>query len=913
MVKRILNSVLSLLMVISLVGCSNKTTNASEVSDKYENVEKTNESAKYFTLFTFDNDSYRFSEAKVDNTHSVLGSFSIQGKYKKSTEEIIPEYNVDSGNLRFTYEWKYNADESENQWYIGLGNNKKIDLYDIEKKMGTGTIIIQSSKDKINWSTNDVVCNFIEELCSNKKYIYETNEIQINSGCYYRVIVAYKLERYTKKKVFGFEKKEFEYDRVAEVYTIYAYNQNTINNDSTKEKTKYVLSDNSKWCRQFLGYADVAEIPVDDIHYNWKLGDFLASGHTDVIKDNENNPVILKNVGDQIKLWFRLEQNIDSLNGDDSLRITSDNAGSDQYFGTTTQDFGRGALIIRKKDYQNEQNNLDIYTNYLAGYVIPGVDTMISLFEEGDYEVSLDYEVTKDTLKIFDKKLLDKTRHYKMSFTFSVRNSNCMAYPFDVKTGEKLINGAYSKDGFYLDFAKSRYLQINVKRSDIKDGTFELVEDVSFNQLAKDGDSFTDEGLYTVTVRNRYTGATDEKKIYVGENDILKAHAVTGKSISEIQMMISKGAVINEDGSIGKDQYDENVKVYGGLDDEDLLEYVKYSVYSDIIDDFIHDDCLVEKIDTKYISLDYLENLAYNSKNNLYFGYDADQLNKLFEGEKYIFTAGDDFTTIVKPIKTIDNSITDDVVKNVAVGSGVILVCATVSFVSLPFSPAVSVIFAASASTGTAFALQSGAISGITAAILRAYQTGDVNEAIKAGAVSGSEGFKWGAIVGVISGGVKETYGLYKATEHGLTMNQAAKIQTESKLPLEVIRYFSSVEEYEIYKVAGLTKTSINGTYALTREINLTDIVDDMGRTNVQRIADGLSPVDANGISYELHHIGQNSDSPLAILTRSEHRSSDNYKILHKLTESDVEHAEAWTKQVKDFWKAYIGERGYHV
>ena len=93
----------------------------------------------------------------------------------------------------------------------------------------------------------------------------------------------------------------------------------------------------------------------------------------------------------------------------------------------------------------------------------------------------------------------------------------------------------------------------------------------------------------------------------------------------------------------------------------------------------------------------------------------------------------------------------------------------------------------------------------------------------------------------------------------------------------------------------------------------MTDIVDDMGRTNVQRIADGLSPVDANGISYELHHIGQNSDSPLAILTRSEHRSSDNYKILHKLTESDVEHAEAWTKQVKDFWKAYIGERGYHV
>ena len=53
-------------------------------------------------------------------------------------------------------------------------------------------------------------------------------------------------------------------------------------------------------------------------------------------------------------------------------------------------------------------------------------------------------------------------------FKFSIRNGNCMVYPFDIITGTELSNNALTENGFKLDMAKSRYLIINVKKEIIK-------------------------------------------------------------------------------------------------------------------------------------------------------------------------------------------------------------------------------------------------------------------------------------------------------------------------------------------------------------------------------------------------------------------------------------------------------------
>lgn len=84
----------------------------------------------------------------------------------------------------------------------------------------------------------------------------------------------------------------------------------------------------------------------------------------------------------------------------------------------------------------------------------------------------------------------------------------------------------------------------------LNEGADGLVEDVRFNRPAKDGDQYTDEGIYTITVTNRYTGQQTVKKIYVGSNEVLMAYVTTGLSVPEIKELIDNGATIAPDGTI---------------------------------------------------------------------------------------------------------------------------------------------------------------------------------------------------------------------------------------------------------------------------------------------------------------------------------------------------------------------------
>lgn len=350
----------------------------------------------------------------------------------------------------------------------------------------------------------------------------------------------------------------------------------------------------------------------------------------------------------------------------------------------------------------------------------------------------------------------------------------------------------------------------------------------------------------------------------------------------------------------------EDIK-FDNLNDPALLDYVEENVYSDLVLQLNSADYLVENVHAIYISKEYIDELTYNSQSNIYFGYTLAELDAFFEDTRYVFTLGEDGQTTVKAFESYDDAY-ERMIKNVAIGTGVILVCVTVTIISRAAgAAAVSMVFAASAKTGTICALSSGVISGVTSGVVTGIETKDWDESLKAAALSGSEGFKWGAIGGSLSGGLEKTVQLYGATRNGLTMNQAALIQQESKLPLEFIKTFHSVDEYNVYKNAGLNLAKVNGKLALTQKIDW-DFVGDIedGRTNAQRVLDGLAPLDSTGASYELHHIGQMSDSPLAVLTSSQHKT--NYSTLHANTGGSASNIDRtlFEKQKKDFWKAML-------
>ncbi len=338
---------------------------------------------------------------------------------------------------------------------------------------------------------------------------------------------------------------------------------------------------------------------------------------------------------------------------------------------------------------------------------------------------------------------------------------------------------------------------------------------------------------------------------------------------------------------------------FDSLDDEDLNRYITDNLYNELVNSLDSDKYFVENISAVYISQEYIDELEYNSQSNIYFGYTLKELEDVFQGQKYVFTLGDKGDTIAVPFEEYDDTY-DQIIRNVAIGTGVILICVTVSVVTGGAgAPAVSMIFATAAKSGTIMAFSSGGLAGVAKGVITAIQTGDTEEAIKEGALAASEGFKWGAIGGSISGGASEAIALKGATLNGLTMNEAAEIQKESKYPLEVIKQLHSKEEYEVFKAANLKPQMINGQTALIRSDIDLNFKDALGRTNLERMRNGLSPLDPSGVPYELHHIGQKADGTLTILTQAEHDSS----VLHGfITDSEIDRA-AFAVVRKQFWK----------
>lgn len=351
-----------------------------------------------------------------------------------------------------------------------------------------------------------------------------------------------------------------------------------------------------------------------------------------------------------------------------------------------------------------------------------------------------------------------------------------------------------------------------------------------------------------------------------------------------------------------------NLPDFNGLDDQKLLGYVEDNIYTTVVETLNSEDYFVENVSTKYISKEYLEELAFNSQDNIYFGYNLKSLEEQFQGTKFVFSTDEEATkTIVKEFEKYDDTY-DQVVKNVAIGSGVILVCVTVSVVAAPSAPAISMIMAYSAKTGAIAATSSGAIGGITAGIIEGVQTKDFDKAKKAAALEGSKAFKWGAITGALSGGATEAIGLKGAATNGLTMNEAATVQKDSKYPLDVIKNFKSMDEYNVYKEAGLKVDMVNGKSALIRDIDpnyKSPNANGVMETNLERMKAGKAPrykgPDGKPRSFELHHVNQDPDGTLALLTYEEHHGK--YKILHNIAESEVDHGTLWSAQKRDFYK----------
>ena len=127
------------------------------------------------------------------------------------------------------------------------------------------------------------------------------------------------------------------------------------------------------------------------------------------------------------------------------------------------------------------------------------------------------------------------------------------------------------------------------------------------------------------------------------------------------------------------------------------------------------------------------------------------------------------------------------------------------------------------------------------------------------------------------------------AERHGYTLLQESdyvKLSRESGWSPETVRWITTWEQYELLRSAGLHEERICGRLCLVKDHIDADYVfvaeNGMRISNREQMQKGNSPRDAaTGKPIELHHLGQDANSPFVELTPEEHRLSGNYSIWH--------------------------------
>lgn len=147
---------------------------------------------------------------------------------------------------------------------------------------------------------------------------------------------------------------------------------------------------------------------------------------------------------------------------------------------------------------------------------------------------------------------------------------------------------------------------------------------------------------------------------------------------------------------------------------------------------------------------------------------------------------------------------------------------------------------------------------------------------------------------------------LEQNTRTELTKEDRIRLKERTGWSDAIVDAIRTKEEAEIYENAGLVEGEVNGKPALLQPDIKGDACNSKkypGWSNRDLAGEGYAPCDKTGMPYELHHIGQNPDSPLAELTHDQHHKNGNFKKLHTFDETKV-HGEGnnWDKERADYW-----------
>lgn len=273
--NRIKHFVASLLVTICIVGCLHSLTMRAYA--------KENSVAVRGNMYEFaSNAHYEFSSVTA-SSGNAFGTFTISGDLKSiSNKNGLPAYSCSSESVNFYYSYdqsKLNVQDTE--WHLIDDKTKTVDVVSLDQNILSGAIIIQYSKDGVSWFTDVTMTDVFTGNDDLSNTIYATKSIQLENGCYYRVIVAYELQRKIGEgKILFVPTEEKEGKKVAEVYEFYVVSSEVAGNTTSAAATPRKELGQKINTGKDNGYSGNNAIDKDDPHYGWNLGTFVVNGYT---------------------------------------------------------------------------------------------------------------------------------------------------------------------------------------------------------------------------------------------------------------------------------------------------------------------------------------------------------------------------------------------------------------------------------------------------------------------------------------------------------------------------------------------------------------------------------------------------------------------------------------------------------
>ncbi len=142
-----------------------------------------------------------------------------------------------------------------------------------------------------------------------------------------------------------------------------------------------------------------------------------------------------------------------------------------------------------------------------------------------------------------------------------------------------------------------------------------------------------------------------------------------------------------------------------------------------------------------------------------------------------------------------------------------------------------------------------------------------------------------------------------EARYKGLTVDQTEWLQKNTHWSNELITRIRSAQEANLYIQYRLKEHRLGDAWCFLPEDLDLEYKDKKGRTNAQRLMKKKPPKDSNGKSYEVHHIGQDPDAPLAVLTWQQHHGKGIDAVLHNKKADSRINRNTFSTQKRKMWE----------